>query len=139
MRRIGETNIHRLLDANFNRSLEALRVCEDICRFIFAQPRWTRAYKNARHALRAIELTIYARVQKIAARNIREDVGRKSGGFEFRRRHVKDIFWANSQRLKESLRVLEEFAKLFDVTAAQKIKTLRYRIYDLEKKVVEQF
>jgi hypothetical protein len=49
-----------------------------------------------------------------------------------------DVFYANSQRAKESLRVLEEFAKLRDRRLAEDLKKLRYQVYALEKNVIER-
>jgi hypothetical protein len=49
-----------------------------------------------------------------------------------------DIYYANSQRVKESIRVLEEFAKLRNKQVAEKLKKLRYRVYALEKKIIER-
>ena len=46
---------------------------------------------------------------------------------------VGDLLYANSQRVKESLRVLEEFAKLVNIKAAEKLKRLRYAAYEVEK------
>jgi thiamine-phosphate pyrophosphorylase len=74
----------------------------------------------------------------ISARDIGRDVGRGSTYTEFKRHGTVDIFFANSQRAKESIRVLEEFSKLRDKKLAEKLKKLRYKIYALEKKVVER-
>ena len=41
---------------------------------------------------------------------------------------------ANSQRVKESLRTLEETLKLIDINASEKFKKIRFSFYDVEKK-----
>ena len=100
--------IQRVVDANYNRAKEGLRVCEDTARFIFDNKSMTSRFKHLRHGL-----------------------GDAISAFG-----LADIFYANVQRVKESLRVLEEFAKLFDLQAAERLKRLRYNVYDLEKEVL---
>lgn len=135
--RVSQQKIYRLIDANFNRAKEALRVCEDMCRFYLDAPALTRQYKDIRHKLTTavVELEIKSLIQ---ARSIETDVGRGSTPSEFRRRDGGDIFYANSQRAKESVRVLEECAKLFTAPAARKLKRLRYQLYAIEKKVISR-
>jgi hypothetical protein len=43
------------------------------------------------------------------------------------------VFCANLQRVKEAVRVLEEFSKLDDTRRAARLKALRYALYELEK------
>ena len=128
----------RILDANFNRGREGLRVCEDVCRFLLSEGPATRQYKKLRHELSAA-LQELGNQGIIGARDIEGDVGRKSTRSEFQRRSVKDIFYANSQRAKESIRVLEEFTKLVNPKVAERLKKLRYAIYRLERQVVVRF
>ena len=45
---------------------------------------------------------------------------------------------ANSQRAKESLRVLEEFLKLSDKNSSGNFKQLRYQLYALEKRAIKK-
>lgn len=126
----------RIVDANFNRAKEALRVCEDVCRFFLNKSSSTRQYKELRHELTdAVAGLGLSGI--IAARDIESDVGRQSTASEFRRRDVKDIFYANSQRAKESLRVLEEFSKMISPRTAEDLKKLRYRSYSLEQKILK--
>jgi len=51
----------------------------------------------------------------------------------------KAIFLANAQRVKEALRVCEEFLKLLDQDASRRIQRLRFSFYDLEKKTIKRF
>lgn len=133
-----EDRLRRILDANFNRAKEGLRVCEDTCRFFFDAPKVTRRYKDIRHDLTAaiVELKV---LDLIRVRDVAADVGRRSSKAESKRRDAKDIFYANSQRVKESVRVLEEFAKLLNPRVAERMKVLRYQIYELEQRVVGLF
>jgi len=139
VRKITDEKIFRLLDANFNRSKEGLRVCEDIARFIFDNKAATKHYKALRHQIEGIfgRLSL-PKKNVIKARAVKEDVGQGSSKSEFLREEAGDIFYANSQRAKESLRVLEEFIKLTDVRFARDFKKIRYQLYILEKKIVER-
>lgn len=126
--------LYRVMDANFNRAKEGLRVCEDICRFVYDQKQWTKDFKTIRHQLTASAVRLDSK-RLVAARQVRGDVGRKTVNSELARRKIDDIFYANSQRVKESIRVLEEFAKLKHKGVAEDFKRLRYRMYALEKKI----
>ncbi len=132
-----ERPLLRIVDANFNRAKEGLRVCEDICRYSWDEKTLTRSFKDVRHELsRAVEALGILKI--LAARNITEDVGRTTSKSESIRRDLNAVFWANSQRVKESLRVLEEVAKLRNTSTAENLKNLRYRIYALEQKVLSK-
>ena len=129
-----ESKILRIIDANLNRLKEGLRVCEDICRFILNDRALSRNYKDIRHKIsKALENRLSAK-NIVQTRDIIKDVGKKSIKLEFKRKDFNDIFIANIQRVKESLRVVEEFNKLFDKNTAEQFKRLRYKIYELEKK-----
>lgn len=129
-----DSKIIRIIDANFNRAKEGLRVCEDVCRYAFDLKTETRTLKNIRHELTAAVETVGVKVL-MSSRDTQGDVGRSSSESEFKRKDLNDIFYANAQRVKESFRVLEEIFKLINPSDAQKIKTLRYRFYDVEKKM----
>ncbi len=130
-----DAGLYRVLDANFNRAKEGLRVCEDICRYGWDDKPLTRAYKDARHQLTAVlEPLVLGKALK--DRDIAADVGKPSTVSEGRRADLTAVFWANSQRVKESLRVVEEVVKLLDAKAAQNMKALRYKVYALEQKAV---
>ena len=125
----------KLTEMNFNRAKEGLRVCEDMCRFWLDDPVMTKTFKSLRHDLTKV-MTPLGLKKLIAGRDIEGDVGRESTKSEALRKKPSDIFYANSQRVKESLRVLEEFAKLKSVKTSQAIKVLRYKVYGIEKKVL---
>ena len=127
--------LYRILDANFNRTKEGLRVCEDLCRYIWNQKTLTRAFKDVRHELTGILAGLD--IQKaLEARHIQGDVGRTTSVSESKRNDINAVFSANIQRVKESLRVLEEVTKLTDVGISSKLKALRYKVYALEQKVI---
>jgi len=126
-----------VIDANYNRAKEGLRVCEDVCRFIRDDQKSTARFKKIRHDLTAA-VAVFGLKDIVASRDIARDVGRKTIAAESRRGSVGDIFYANAQRVKESLRVLEEFAKLKDADAASSLKKLRYTVYEIEKNALKR-
>ena len=130
-----DKGLYRILDANVNRAKEGLRVCEDICRYLWDQRTLTRAFKDLRHELTQIIAGL--NMQKaLEARHIQGDVGRGTIGSESKREDISAVFGANSQRVKESLRVLEEVTKLIDAKIATRLKALRYKVYALEQKAI---
>jgi len=130
---ISRNNFYRIIDANLNRAKEGLRVCEEITRFILDDHKLTAAFKNIRHEIDKSARKIYPVSELISQRKSGKDVGKSNCRGEFSRRNCKDIFFANIQRIKESLRVLEEFTKLADRKAALAFKGLRYKVYEIEK------
>lgn len=135
MQKIIDLKIYRIIDANFNRAREGLRVCEDVARFILDKKGATKRYKLIRHRLAGL-LLVFGSTKVIRGRSVVGDVGRKSVQSELKRKGIRDIFYANSQRVKESVRVLEEFAKLSNSATAEKLKRIRYQIYALEAEVI---
>ena len=132
---ITQKKINRLIDVNLNRAKEALRVCEEIARFVIEEPELSMSYKKLRHRITQISSTLNLDLKTLLnSRDIKTDVGKKSIISELRRVDIVDIFFANMQRLKESVRVLEEFSKVINKTAAVEFKTLRFKVYALEKK-----
>jgi hypothetical protein len=130
-----DKTLYRILDANFNRAKEGLRVCEDLCRYVWDQKTLTRAFKDIRHELTQVMAGLD--IQKaLEARHIQGDVGRATTASEAKRVDIHVVLWANSQRVKESLRVLEEVSKLIDAKIASQLKVLRYKVYALEQKVI---
>ena len=129
--------IKRVIDANYNRAKEGLRVCEDIFRFVHNDQKITGRLKKIRHDLTAA-VTLFGLKDIVAARDIIKDIGRMTIPAEARRGSLSDVFYANFQRVKESLRVLEEFAKLKDARAAARFKKLGYTVYDIEKNALER-
>jgi thiamine-phosphate pyrophosphorylase len=130
--------IFRIIDANFNRSREGLRVCEEVTRFVWNSPALTKELKSVRHSITQI-LKDTPATSKILfeTRDTRSDVGRKERKkSEMKRLGYSDIFGANIERAKESLRVLEEFFKLIDKDDSAKFTKLRFKVYEIEKKAL---
>ena len=130
-------NIDRIIDANINRAKEGLRVCEEIARFILNERTLTSEIKKIRHEIEGIVKNLPQAKNLLKSRKALSDVGRDVYADELKRKNLQDIFFANIQRAKESVRVLEEFSKLINITLAIRFKKLRYRIYETEKKISE--
>ena len=132
-------DIFRIIDANFNRSREGLRVCEEVARFAWNCPSLTKDLKSVRHSISSIlrETPATARILN-SARDTENDVGRYGRSkSEMNRLTDADIFAANIQRVKESLRVLEEFFKLMDQKNSKRFTGLRFKVYEIEKKALK--
>lgn len=118
--------------------MEGLRVCEEVARFILNNQSLTSKLKEIRHKINAILKRLPRKTELLCARDSQKDVGRDIYINELRRSNYQDIFFANIQRVKESIRVLEEFSKLMDKKTAIEFKRLRYGIYGLEKRAAEK-
>ncbi|MEM1422660.1 MAG: thiamine phosphate synthase [Planctomycetota bacterium] len=123
----------RILDANANRAREALRVMEDGARFLLNDERLTRELKAARHDLRSalsgIDLT--------GSRDTPGDVGTAvSTDTEMVRTDTREVVVAAGKRLSEALRSIEEYAKTIDPDVAHAVERIRYRGYELERRLV---
>lgn len=126
----------RIIDANLNRSREGLRVCEEIARFILEDAKATAAFKNLRHRIsRSIKKIPGMSIGLVECRNTRSDAGKDILNNSLRR-NCKDVFSANIQRVKEALRVLEEFSSIFNRSLGKDFSRLRFKVYELEKETI---
>lgn len=127
----------RLLDANLNRASEGLRVLEDVARFILDDPLLSRELKAVRHEVSTLAEPLAA--QFLSLRDSPGDVGRESGlASKADNAHVA-LVRANAKRTEESLRVIEECARLAETAGcidAVRVERLRYATYDFEKRLV---
>ncbi len=131
--------IYRIFDANINRAKEGLRVCEEITRFIFDSRPLTAEFKTFRHKIDTLAGCLPGNfLDLLEVRKSNKDVGMNIYINELKRKDTKDIFFANIQRVKESIRVLEEFTKLYNKSLAVKFKIIRYDIYEVEKKAAKR-
>lgn len=130
---VTSKGLYRIMDANVNRTKEGLRVCEDIARYVWNKKELTRSFKDLRHALTEIVVKV-GMAKLLVTRDVSADVGRPSSASEAVRQDVNGVFMANVQRVKESLRVLEEMTKLIDPLLAEEFKGLRYKVYVLEQR-----
>lgn len=121
-------SVFRILDVNFNRAREALRVLEDTARFEFENRELTLELKEMRHTLvRALKPALPAML-----RSRRTETDHTKFEDRSEREGTADTVAANFKRLQEALRSLEEFSKQEGLPAAEKMAQLRFRAYDLE-------
>jgi thiamine-phosphate pyrophosphorylase len=132
----AETDAARVIDANFNRTREALRVLEDYCRFVLDDRFLTEQVKVLRHGLAEAAGRLPATLL-LSARETLRDVGTEvSASGEYDRGSPQDVAAVNLKRLQESLRSLEEYGKLFGPELGRHIEAVRYASYTLERAVV---
>ena len=122
----------RLIDANANRALEGVRVCEDIVRFHLGSPRIFRHIRALRHAIAgAVSRLPVNAIHLLRARESRSDIGRRAPAS--RVASLEQSLLINFQRAKEALRTLEECARLIAPRETARFQQLRFRLYDLER------
>lgn len=123
----------RVIDAAANRAAEGLRVIEDYVRFALDDGHLTRLCKELRHDLTQ-SLVFFPTGERLAARETTRDVGTNvTAPREYVRRDMYELVAANFSRVEQSLRSLEEFAKLRHPAAGQRFEQLRYRTYTLQR------
>ena len=104
----------RILDANANRAREALRVMEDIARFVLDDAELSGGIKALRHELHAVldDARIDA-ASLLAWRDTPGDVGTSIGtDAEYTRGGLSHVAAAACKRLTEALRSIEECLKI---------------------------
>ena len=132
----AEHTILRILDANLNRAREALRVMEEFARFGLDDADLSTTAKQLRHDL-AGSLPGTLDPHLIAHREILTDVGRHvHTEDEYNRSHAVDVVKAAAKRLTEALRAIEEYGKTLEPAFAARIEQLRYRAYELERRLL---
>ena len=130
-----DDRVLRIIDANSNRTREALRVVEDILRFWREDGRLASALKQERHRVSGYcDRLLKEGLRGLEARDTTSDPGRDSMSTGEATRHdVTELLLCNFRRAEEGLRVLEEVTKLVDVGLSRHFKRSRFRVYELEK------
>ena len=126
----------RIIDANFNRAREGLRVIEDGLRFYYGCNRdYVKRVKELRHSLsKAVEKHFgFAPLKK--ERDSSYDIGRD---LDTRKKAtIRQIIERNFMRTGESLRALEEYSKTTSAEASLLFHNLRFELYETEKEIAE--
>jgi len=129
-------SIARIIDANMNRITEGLRVIEELFRFYLNDLEKTKFTKHIRHDIVKILKKTYDNIELYLSRDIVRDVGTEiKSDDELVRSGIEEIFLTNAGRVKEGLRVVEEYLKTIFPNEARKIEKLRYEFYDFEREV----
>ena len=130
--------VARVLDANANRASEGLRVVEDYLRFLSNNRSLASECKQLRHDLQTLMQAIPESLRG-RTRDVAGDVGRDTGtAQEYQRTTPEDVVRANLKRIQQALRSLEEFGKTGSIEWAATAERLRYRVYQLEKQILER-
>jgi len=135
----------RMIDANLNRSSEGLRVLEDVARFILNDAELCQRLRTLRHDL--ARETESLGVGLLSQRDAGHDVGHLSS----REKEINmkttppqgllDLVTANAKRVEESLRVVEELAKLPEISSMLNLASfeeMRFALYTLERDLISR-
>ena len=131
-----QKKILRIIDVNLNRLGEGLRFLEEVSRFILDDTALTQQLKNLRHDLVRTDIDLDRKL--LEARDSEGDVGidLEVPG-ESKEKGLPRMVIANSRRAQESLRVLEEMAKLPGINLdSDKFKQARFSLYTIEKELL---
>lgn len=130
----------RILDANYNRAKEAVRVTEEVARFHLADSRLNARFKRVRHDLTRARLKLKIQDRALVeARDSKDDVGARGFIRDKKNPKWKDLFLSNLKRAQEASRVLEEVSKMVSVSGARSFQRIRFRLYELEKEGLRKF
>jgi thiamine-phosphate pyrophosphorylase len=130
-----EKSVYRILDANFNRAREALRVMEEYCRFVLNDGILSGRAKQLRHQLSRIVSGLDA-MTMLCSRDSQMDAGKElrvQG--QMRRVTLEDCFTASCKRTSEALRMLAEAGQTIDTMLYDSFEKLRFEAYTLEKDI----
>ena len=130
----------RIIDANLNRIGEGLRLLEDIARLLLNDAALTQQLKTMRHELVKGDWSFNK--QLLQARNSEADIGINIEAPEQeKQRELLLMVVANSRRVQESLRTVEELAKIPDITPKlnpEKFKQARFNLYSIERNLLSK-
>lgn len=128
----------RIIDANLNRIGEGLRLLEDLARLMLNDTVLTEQLKAMRHKL--VESDWSFQQQLLQSRNSEGDVGiALEVPGEEKERGLPITVVANSRRVQESLRTLEELAKIPGTRLdSEKFKQARFSLYTIEQKLLSR-
>ena len=127
-----DNRIAQLIDANLDRAREGLRVMEDWCRFGLKRNDFSIKLKDWRQQLGAHHHNSYRKARLTSA----DPAMGVSHPLQKSRSIPEDIFIANSSRVQEALRVLEEFTRITDPKLSELATRIRYKTYEIEINVL---
>jgi len=130
----------RIIDANLNRAGEGLHLLEDLARLILNDANLTQQLKTIRHEILRGDWSFNQ--QLIQSRNSEDDVGIDiEAPGEEKQRELPIMVVANARRVQESLRILEELAKIPGTTPKldpEKFKKARFALYTIEQELLSK-
>jgi thiamine-phosphate pyrophosphorylase len=134
-----------MIDANLNRSSEGLRVLEDVARFLINDAELYQLLRTLRHDL--ARETESLSVGLLSQRDAGHDVGHLSSREKELNmkttslQDLLDLVKANAKRVEESLRVVEELAKLPEISSvlnSASFEQARFALYTLERDLISR-
>ena len=127
-----DNRIAQLIDANLDRAREGLRVMEDWCRFGLKRSDFSIQIKDWRQQLGIHHHNMY-RIARLTSNDPAMGV---SHPLQTVRATPEAVFIANSSRVQEALRVIEEFTRITDPNLCEIASKIRYETYEIEIKVL---
>ena len=135
---MSDKAIYRIIDANFNRAREGLRVMEEFCRFGLNNPVLSGRAKQLRHALCKAVDQLPSEVLLCARDTVGDvGVGQVVEGQQ-RRSDLVDCLTAAAKRLTEAMRALSECIQTLNPSLAAELEQIRYQAYTLERDITVQ-
>jgi len=132
-----ELNAFRIIDANLNRIGEGLRLLEELARMILNDANLTQQLKTMRHQILETDQRFNQRL--LQARDSEGDVGINLEAPPKKERELTSILVANSRRVQESLRTIEELAKIPQTGLdTEKFKKARFNLYTIERNLLSR-
>jgi len=128
----------RIIDANCNRVSEGLRLLEDIARFLLNDAALCQQLKSMRHSL-VRSLSEFG-TGLLSERNSEGDVGVNIESNR-QRQDLPSLVTANAKRVEEGLRVIEELAKLPEISPvlhSEDFERARFKLYRLERSLLSK-
>ena len=125
----------RIIDANCNRISEGLRFLEDVARFVLNDATSSQKLREMRHNL--VKNMSQFGAAALSERNSEADVGISIEAVS-EQHNLPSLVTANAKRVEEALRVLEEIAKLPEISPtlnSNDFKRARFNIYTFEREL----
>ncbi|MCM8765055.1 MAG: thiamine phosphate synthase [Candidatus Omnitrophica bacterium] len=128
-----QVDILRIIDANFNRVREAIRVVEDILRFSETSAQITSKLREIRHLFTSSYIKHFG-FSAIIFRNVRKDAGKNNTPHPAQ--DARQIMIRNFLRAEEGLRCIEECSRIAKPSSTESWQKLRFAIYQIEQQAL---
>lgn len=120
---------------NLNRLNEALKFIEDVIRFSLENKVLLIRIRKIRNEFLKIKKDI-SLADIINSRQSSHDLGRAAKFDIQTKKTSEDLIIANLTRAKESARIIEEILKSINLKISNRMKEIRFQLYDLEKYII---
>ncbi|MCM8820635.1 MAG: thiamine phosphate synthase [Candidatus Omnitrophica bacterium] len=128
-------SILRIIDANFNRAREGMRVIEDTLRFYYNMD--VSSIRNIKELRHSLSIIIDRHFGLTEIKRGRDTINDKGKWIDTRSREdVKQVIERNFMRVSEALRVMEEYSRAIKPEVSSGFHKLRFKLYRIEKDVL---